>query len=110
MLIKLLKLIHRLVCYLPATSSIFLSLFSVQAYLRKANVLVSMCEHTKALKAVQEAELHDEGNKNTAEIKQLEYKIQMALYKQRGEETQEETLERAMRDSEVAVSDFCLVY
>jgi len=74
----------------------------VKAYLRKANVLISMREHTKALEAVQEAELHDEGNKNAAEIKQLEYKIQMALYEQRGEETQEETLERAMRDPEVA--------
>lgn len=63
-----------------------------------------MRDHTKALEAVQEAELHDEGNKNAPEIKQLEYKIQMALYEQRGEETQEQTLERAMRDPEVAVS------
>lgn len=85
-------------------------MFLVKAYLQKAVVLISMHEHTKALEAVQEAELHDEGNKNAAEIKQLEYKIQMALYEQRGEETQEETLERAMRDPEVAVSDFCLVY
>ncbi|KAJ3743462.1 activator of Hsp70 and Hsp90 chaperone [Lentinula detonsa] len=74
----------------------------VKAYIRKANVLISMREHTKALEAVQEAELHDEGNKNAAELKQLEYKIQMALYEQRGEETQEQTLERAMRDPEVA--------
>jgi stress-induced-phosphoprotein 1 len=74
----------------------------VKAYIRKANVLLSMREHTKALEAVQEAESHDEGNKNATEIKQLEYKIQMALYEQRGEETQEQTLERAMRDPEVA--------
>ncbi|KAJ3836336.1 activator of Hsp70 and Hsp90 chaperone [Lentinula raphanica] len=74
----------------------------VKAYIRKANVLLSMREHTKALEAVQEAELHDEGNKNATELKQLEYKIQMALYEQRGEETQEQTLERAMRDPEVA--------
>ncbi|KAF9076625.1 chaperone [Rhodocollybia butyracea] len=74
----------------------------VKAYIRKANVLLSMREHTKALEAVQDAELHDEGNKNATEIKQLEYKIQMALYEQRGEESQEQTLERAMRDPEVA--------
>ncbi|KAJ4472067.1 activator of Hsp70 and Hsp90 chaperone [Lentinula aciculospora] len=76
----------------------------VKAYIRKANVLLSMREHTKALEAVQEAELHDEGKKNATELQQLEYKIQMALYEQRGEETQEQTLERAMRDPEVAVS------
>ncbi|KAF5393583.1 hypothetical protein D9757_000397 [Collybiopsis confluens] len=74
----------------------------VKAYIRKANILVSMREHTRALEALQEAELHDEGNKNANDIKQLEYKIQAALYEQRGEETQEQTLERAMRDPEVA--------
>ncbi|KAJ3808899.1 activator of Hsp70 and Hsp90 chaperone [Lentinula lateritia] len=74
----------------------------VKAYIRKANVLLSMREYAKALEAVQEAELHDEGNKNATELKQLEYKIQTALYEQRGEETQEQTLERAMRDPEVA--------
>jgi len=77
---------------------------SVKAYTRKANVLLSMREHTKALEAVQEAELHDTDHKNANEIRQLEFKIQQALYEQRGEETQEQTLERAMRDPEVAVS------
>lgn len=67
-----------------------------------------MREYAKALEAVQEAELHDEGNKNATELKQLEYKIQTALYEQRGEETQEQTLERAMRDPEVAVSSLLI--
>ncbi|EEB86873.1 hypothetical protein MPER_16019, partial [Moniliophthora perniciosa FA553] len=67
-----------------------------------ANILLSMREHTKALEAVQEATEHDTDGKNVKELQQLEYKIQMALYKERGEETQEQTLERAMRDPEVA--------
>ncbi|KAF5357580.1 hypothetical protein D9758_007450 [Tetrapyrgos nigripes] len=74
----------------------------VKAYTRKANVLLSMREHAKALEAVQEAQLHDTDNKNANEIRQLEFKIQQALFEQRGEETQEQTLERAMRDPEVA--------
>lgn len=74
----------------------------VKAYIRKANILLSMREHTKALEAVQEGATHDTDGKNAKELQQLEYKIQMALYKERGEETQEQTLERAMRDPEVA--------
>lgn len=63
-----------------------------------------MKDHTKALEAVQEATDHDTEHKHTAEISQQEMKIQQALFTQRGSETQEETLERAMRDPEVAVS------
>ncbi|KAL0581225.1 Hsp90 cochaperone [Marasmius crinis-equi] len=74
----------------------------VKAYIRKANILLSMREHTKALEATQEAAEHDTDGKSAKEIQQLEYKIQMALYTERGEETQEQTLERAMRDPEVA--------
>lgn len=74
----------------------------VKAYIRKANILLAMKEHAKALEATQEATEHDTDSKNAKEIQQLEYKIQMALYKDRGEETQEQTLERAMRDPEVA--------
>ncbi|KAJ8086119.1 Hsp90 cochaperone [Marasmius tenuissimus] len=74
----------------------------VKAYIRKANILLSMREHTKALEALQEGTEHDTEGKSAKEIQQLEYKIQMALYTERGEETQEQTLERAMRDPEVA--------
>lgn len=63
-----------------------------------------MREYTKALEAVQEATAHDVDHQHTKEIQQTEVKIQMALYSQRGEESQEETLARAMRDPEVAVS------
>ncbi|RDB20543.1 Heat shock protein sti1 [Hypsizygus marmoreus] len=73
----------------------------VKAYIRKTNVLVAMREHSKALEAIQEAREHDTEHKHTSEIAQQEIKIQQALFSQRGEETQEETLARAMRDPEV---------
>lgn len=63
-----------------------------------------MRDHTKAIEAIQEAKEHDAEHKHTAEISQQEMKCQQALFSQRGEETQEETLERAMRDPEIAVS------
>lgn len=62
-----------------------------------------MRDHTKALEAAQEATEQDTERQHAKEIQQLELKIQQALYSQRGEESQEETLERAMRDPEVAV-------
>jgi len=63
-----------------------------------------MRDYTKALEAIQEATEHDTENQHTKEISQVEFKLQQALFSQRGEESQEETLERAMRDPEVAVN------
>jgi stress-induced-phosphoprotein 1 len=63
-----------------------------------------MRDYTKAIEAIQEAKEHDIEHKHTAEISQQEMKCQQALFSQRGEESQEETLQRAMRDPEVAVS------
>ncbi|KAK0231232.1 activator of Hsp70 and Hsp90 chaperone [Armillaria fumosa] len=74
----------------------------VKAYIRKSNILFSMRDYTKALEAVQEATDHDTERKHSGEISQQEMKIQQAIWNQRGNETQEETLERAMRDPEVA--------
>ena len=74
----------------------------VKAYIRKSNILFSMREYTKALEALQEAQEHDAEKKHTSEIAQQELKVQQALFSQRGEETQEETLARAMKDPEVA--------
>jgi len=62
-----------------------------------------MRDHTKAIEAIQEAQDQDTEHKHTAEISQQEMKCQQALFSQRGEETQDETLQRAMRDPEVAV-------
>ncbi|KAG5715620.1 Heat shock protein sti1 like protein, partial [Termitomyces sp. T112] len=74
----------------------------VKAYIRKSNILFSMREYTKSLEAIQEARDVDEEHKHTSEIQQQEFKVQQAIFSQRGEETQEQTLERAMRDPEVA--------
>jgi ATP/maltotriose-dependent transcriptional regulator MalT len=63
-----------------------------------------MRDYTKALEAIQEAEDHDEEHKHKSEIQQQVYKCQQALFSQRSGENEEETLQRAMRDPEVAVS------
>ncbi len=76
---------------------------AVKAYIRKANILFAMREYGKALEAVEEATEQDTEHQHIKETMSLESKIQTAIYSQRGEETQEETLERAMRDPEVAV-------
>jgi stress-induced-phosphoprotein 1 len=68
-------------------------------------VLFSLREHTKALDALDVAREADEaaGSKSTREIQELAYKIQSAISTQRATETEQETMERAMRDPEVAV-------
>ncbi|KAF7354943.1 Heat shock protein sti1 [Mycena sanguinolenta] len=73
-----------------------------KAYIRKSSILFAMRDYTKAIEAAQEAREHDPENKHTREISEQEMKCQQALFSQRGTETQEETLERAMRDPEVA--------
>lgn len=68
-----------------------------------------MREYTRALEALQAGTDHDENGQNAREIQQTEFKVQQALFTQRGSESSEETLERAMRDPEVAVRIFFLV-
>lgn len=69
-----------------------------------------MRDYTKAIEAIQEANDHDVDHQHTKEISQQEMKCQQALFSQRGEESQEETLQRAMRDPEVAVRQiFCYI-
>ena len=63
-----------------------------------------MREYAKALEATQQATEQDSDGQHAKEIQQQEFKIQQELYTQRGSESQEETLARAMRDPEVAVS------
>lgn len=62
-----------------------------------------MREYAKSLEALQDATEQDTEHQHTKEISQQELKIQQAMFSQRGEESQEETLQRAMRDPEVAV-------
>jgi stress-induced-phosphoprotein 1 len=76
-----------------------------KGYIRKSNVLYSMKDHTKALEAIQLAAEIDREHHNSAsarEIQQQTEKCMQALYAQRSTETDEETLQRAMRDPEVA--------
>ncbi|KZS97738.1 hypothetical protein SISNIDRAFT_194455 [Sistotremastrum niveocremeum HHB9708] len=61
-----------------------------------------MKEYTKAMEAAQIAQDADEEHKHTAEIEQQMVKISNALYAERSNETDEQTLQRAMRDPEVA--------
>jgi hypothetical protein len=65
-------------------------------------VLVGMREYTKALAAIQDAAEHDDEQKNTSEIQQQMYKINQAMSQERAGETEEQTLQRAMKDPEVA--------
>lgn len=80
-------------------------IYIVKAYIRKANVLFALREYTKALDALEVAREKDEavGSKSTREIQELSYKIQSAISTERANETEQETMERAMRDPEVAV-------
>jgi stress-induced-phosphoprotein 1 len=77
----------------------------VKAHIRKASVLFALREYTKALDALEVAREHDEaaGLKSAREIQELSFKIQSAISAQRANETEQETLERAMRDPEVGV-------
>jgi stress-induced-phosphoprotein 1 len=76
----------------------------VKAYIRKSSILFGMREYTRALEAIQQAEEHDPEHKHRAEIQQQSFKCQQALFTQRAGESEEETLNRAMRDPEIAVS------
>jgi len=74
----------------------------VKGYIRKSHVLFAMRDYIKAIEAVQQAQDHDTDQKHKSELLQQEFKCQQALFSQRQGETQEETLQRAMRDPEVA--------
>lgn len=78
----------------------------VKAYIRKSNVLFAMKEYTKALEAIQLAgdvdKASEGGAQHTREIQAQSSKCMQELYSQRSDESDEQTLERAMRDPEVA--------
>ena len=68
-------------------------------------MLFSLRDHTKALEALDMARGQDEaaGSKSAREIQELSYKIQSAMSAERATETDQETMDRAMRDPEIAV-------
>ncbi|KAG9085125.1 Hsp90 cochaperone, partial [Ceratobasidium sp. 392] len=72
----------------------------VKAYIRKSNVLFSMREYTKAMEVAQEASDVDTEKQHTREIEQQLEKAARELYNQQAGETDEQTLQRAMRDPE----------
>lgn len=79
----------------------------VKAYIRKSHVLYAMRDYTKAIEALQEGAEVDEEHKHTKEIQDQMIKCQQATFSQRDGESEEETLQRAMRDPEVAVRVAC---
>jgi len=74
----------------------------VKAYIRKSSVLLAMREYSKAFAAAQAATDVDVEKKHTQEIQAQIFNCEQAMYNQRAGETEEETLQRAMRDPEVA--------
>ncbi|OJT13177.1 Heat shock protein sti1 -like protein [Trametes pubescens] len=74
----------------------------VKAYIRKSHVLFAMRDYLKAIEVVEQAADIDEEKKHTREIGEQVAKCQQALMSQRQGETEEETLQRAMRDPEIA--------
>jgi len=74
----------------------------VKGYVRESIVLQAMREYERSMEAIQAAENADTEGKHTAEIEQQRQKVRMAIYSQRAGESEEETLQRAMRDPEVA--------
>ena len=79
----------------------------VKAYIRKSHVLFAMRDYAKAMEALQQAEDEDEEKKHVKEIQDQMFKCQQAMLSQREGESEEETLQRAMRDPEVAVRFVC---
>ena len=76
----------------------------VKAYIRKSQVLFAMRDYIKAIEAVQEASERDDERKHTTEIQEQIWKCQQAQFSQREGESDEDVMQRAMRDPEVAVS------
>ena len=62
-----------------------------------------MKDYPKAMEAASQASDADSEKKNTGEIEGLLMKINMAMSNERAGESEEQTLQRAMRDPEVAV-------
>jgi len=62
-----------------------------------------MRDYVKAIGAVQEAAEYDEAKAHTKEIQDQIWKCQQAQFTQREGESDEDVMQRAMRDPEVAV-------
>ena len=78
----------------------------VKAYVRKSHILYTMRDYVKAIEVLQEAAEHDDANAHTREIQEQMLKCQQAQFAQREGETDEDVMQRAMRDPEIAVRIF----
>ena len=63
-------------------------------YIRKANVLLSMKQTTRALEQIQRASDAEDSSAHSREINELENKISRALYEERANETEEDVMRR----------------
>lgn len=72
-----------------------------KGYIRKATVLFGMKEYDKAISVIEQASEKDKDKKASAEIQRETKKILNAKFAERSTETDEQTLQRAMRDPEV---------
>lgn len=75
----------------------------VKAYIRKSHILYTMRDYVKAIGVLQEAAEHDDANAHTKEIQEQMLKCQQAQFAQREGESDEDVMQRAMRDPEIAV-------
>lgn len=87
-----------------ANTAISLDPLFVKAHIRKSLVLFGMREYAKAIQACAAATDADVEKKNTKEIEAQLRKCFVETEKEREGESEEQTLKRAMRDPEVAVS------
>lgn len=72
-----------------------------KAYIRKALTLFAMKEYKKAIDTLRNAEDHDPDKKHSKEIATHLQKCVMAEYGERANESDEQRLEKAMRDPEI---------
>lgn len=73
----------------------------IKAHIRKSVTLLTMKEYSKAMDAIRVAEEMDTDKKHTREIQAQMQKCVLAEFGERDGETDEQRLERAMRDPEV---------
>jgi stress-induced-phosphoprotein 1 len=83
---------------------------TVKAYIRKSHILFTMRDYVKAIEALQEAAEHDEAGAHTKEIQEQIWKCQQAQFAQRDGESDDDVMQRAMRDPEVAVRILSCIY
>ncbi|KAI9759881.1 MAG: Hsp90 cochaperone [Chaenotheca gracillima] len=73
----------------------------IRAYLRKAQAYFAMREYNRCVDVCTAAQEHDPSGANTREIEQQQQKALQAMYAARGDETEEQTMERIQKDPEI---------